>query len=167
MEEADDDIGYLDAGVVDVVLHVDLLAGSAEEADKGVAENGVAEMTDVRCLVGIDAGVLDQNMSTFRWTAAFCACDGLHTGGTVKAGVNITRARNIKRRKATERAEGGDDLLSDDFGGSAELAGELERDGGSQLAELQLGRDLYREVLDFEAISLFQYAAQTRAEPLL
>ena len=58
LEEADDDVGNLDAGVVDVVLDIDLLAGGAEQADKGVAEDGVAEMADVGGLVGIDAGVL-------------------------------------------------------------------------------------------------------------
>src|SRR5271165_5115558 len=59
MEEANDDIGYLDAGVVDVVLDVDFLAGGAEQADEGVAEDGVAEVSDVGGFVGIDAGVLD------------------------------------------------------------------------------------------------------------
>ena len=62
MEEADDHVGDLDAGVVDVVLHVDFLAGGAEQADECVAEDGVAQVADVRGLVGIDAGVLDQCM---------------------------------------------------------------------------------------------------------
>ena len=60
VEEADDHVGDLNAGVVDVVLHVDLLPGGAQQAHKGVAEDGVAQVADVRGLVGIDAGVLDQ-----------------------------------------------------------------------------------------------------------
>ena len=62
MSQTDHHIGDLDAGVVDVVLHVHPLPGSTQQAHKGVAENGVAQMTDVRSLVGIDAGVLDQGM---------------------------------------------------------------------------------------------------------
>ena len=53
--EADDDVGDLHAGVVDVVLHVDRIAAEAQQADEGVAENGVAQVADVRGLVGIDA----------------------------------------------------------------------------------------------------------------
>ena len=62
VHEADDDVGHLDAGVVDVVLNVDLMAGGAEHADEGVAEDGVAQVADVRGLVGVDAGVLDQDV---------------------------------------------------------------------------------------------------------
>jgi glycerol-3-phosphate responsive antiterminator len=60
MQKAHHHIGHLHAGVVDVVLHVDLLAGGAQQAHKRVAENGVAQVADVRGLVGIDAGVLDK-----------------------------------------------------------------------------------------------------------
>ena len=62
--EADDDVGDLNAGVVDVVLDPDLPAGLegvwTEEAGEGVAEDGVAEVADVGGLVGVDAGVLDE-----------------------------------------------------------------------------------------------------------
>ena len=62
MQEADHHIGHLHAGVVDVVLHVDFLPGGAQQADKRVAQNCVAQVADVRGLVGIDAGVLDQRV---------------------------------------------------------------------------------------------------------
>ena len=52
-------VGNLDAGVIDVILHIDLLPGGAQHAHKRVAQNRVAQMADVRGLVGIDAGVLD------------------------------------------------------------------------------------------------------------
>ena len=63
MQKADDDIGNLHAGVVDVVLDVDFLSGGAEQADEGVAEDGVAQVADVRGLVGIDAGVFDEGVN--------------------------------------------------------------------------------------------------------
>ena len=68
MQESDHDVGHLHAGVVDVVLHIDLVAGGAQQADKRVAEDGVAQMADVRGLVGIDAGVLDERHGRLRGT---------------------------------------------------------------------------------------------------
>ena len=55
MEEADDDIGEIHAGVVYVVLDIDFLAGGAKESDESVAEDGVAQVANVRGFVGIDA----------------------------------------------------------------------------------------------------------------
>ena len=59
MNKADDDVGDLHAGVVDVVLHFDAIAGGPQDAHERVAEHGVAHVTDVRGFVRIDAGVLD------------------------------------------------------------------------------------------------------------
>src|ERR1700733_6956303 len=63
MQEANHNVSDLDTGVVNVVLHVDFVAGRAEQAYKGVAENGVAQMADVRGLVGIDGGVLNEDVA--------------------------------------------------------------------------------------------------------
>ena len=62
MQKADHHIGNLHAGVVDVILYIDLLARGAQQAHKGVAEDGIAQMADVRGLVGVDGGVLNQCM---------------------------------------------------------------------------------------------------------
>jgi hypothetical protein len=59
MDESDDDVGDLDAGVVDVVLDVDGVSGGAQEADEGIAEDGVAKVSDMGGFVGVDGGVLD------------------------------------------------------------------------------------------------------------
>ncbi len=56
-------VGNLHAGIVDVVLDFDVLAAEAQQAHKGVAQNGVAQVADVRGLVGIDAGVFDQDFA--------------------------------------------------------------------------------------------------------
>ena len=66
MREPHHHIGHLHAGVVDVVLHVHLLPGRAQQPHKGVAQDRVAQVPDVRGLVGIDAGVLDQSVQFFR-----------------------------------------------------------------------------------------------------
>ena len=61
--EPDDDVGDLDAGVVDVVLDFDLAAGEAEQAHHRVAERRVAQVADVRGLVRIDRRVLDDDLA--------------------------------------------------------------------------------------------------------
>ncbi len=60
MQKSHHHIGHLHAGVVDVVLHIHLLPGGAQQAHERIAQNGVAQVADVRGLVGIDAGVLDE-----------------------------------------------------------------------------------------------------------
>ena len=60
--EAHHDVGHLHAGVVDVVLHLDALAAGAQHAHEGVAERRVAQVADVGRLVGIDVGVLDDDL---------------------------------------------------------------------------------------------------------
>ena len=59
VDEADDHVGHLDAGVVYVVVDFRKLARRAEDADEGVADDGVAQVADVRGLVRVDARVLD------------------------------------------------------------------------------------------------------------
>jgi hypothetical protein len=64
--EPDDDVGHLDAGVVDVVLHFHGHAAEAQHPDQRVAERRVAQMPDVRCLVRVDRGVLDDRFAGIR-----------------------------------------------------------------------------------------------------
>ena len=60
--EADHHVGHLHAGVVDVVLHLDALPARAQHAHERIAQRGVAQVPDVRRLVGIDVGVLDDDL---------------------------------------------------------------------------------------------------------
>src|SRR4029450_1804450 len=60
--EAHDDVRHLNPEVVDVVLDFDRRPPEPEHAREGVAERGIAEMTDVRRLVRIDSGVLDDGL---------------------------------------------------------------------------------------------------------
>ena len=55
-------IGHLHAGVVDVVLHFHALAARTQHAHERIAQRGIAQMPDVRRLVGIDVGVLDDDL---------------------------------------------------------------------------------------------------------
>ena len=60
--ESDNDVRDLHTGVVDVILHVDRIAVEAQQADEGVAEDRIAQVSDVRGLVRIDGAVLDENL---------------------------------------------------------------------------------------------------------
>ena len=63
ISKSHDDVGDLHAGVVDVVLNFDLAAACLENANERVADRCISQMTDVRGLVGIDVGVLDNNFA--------------------------------------------------------------------------------------------------------
>ncbi len=63
VHETDHHVRNLHAGVVDVVLDVDGVSGRAQQSDKGVAQDCVAQMADVCRLVRVDAGVLHQNLA--------------------------------------------------------------------------------------------------------
>ncbi len=63
LRETDYHVGHLHPGVVNVVLDIDDVTGGAQQAHEGVAQNGVAQMPNMRGFVGIDAGVLDQNLA--------------------------------------------------------------------------------------------------------
>ena len=62
LAKADRDVRDLDAGVVDVVLDLDLAAEEAQQPSEGVAERGVAQVADVRRLVRIDGRVFDDRL---------------------------------------------------------------------------------------------------------
>src|SRR4029077_8659370 len=64
MKKSHHHVSDLHTGVVDVVLNVDFPARKAQQTDKRVAENRVAQVAGVRGFVGVNAGMLDQN---FPW----------------------------------------------------------------------------------------------------
>ena len=74
----------------------------------------------------------------------------MHAGGAVEPRIDVAGAGNFKAGEAIERPERGDNLLRDDLGRLAQLAGQLEGDGRGQLAELQVGRNLQRNGLKLE-----------------
>ncbi len=57
--ECNDHVRHLHAGVINIILHFHAPPGATEQAHQRVAERGIAQVTDVRRLVRIDVGVLD------------------------------------------------------------------------------------------------------------
>ena len=66
LAKADRDVGDLDAGVVDVVLDLDLAAEEPQQPAERVAERRVAQVADVRRLVRIDRRVFDDRLAARR-----------------------------------------------------------------------------------------------------
>ena len=98
--EADDDVGDLDAGIVDVVLHFDRDALEAQDPDQRVAERGVAQVADVRRLVRIDRRVLDDRLAGRRRRRRRRA------GAGDRAGMPAVRGRSSGSRWGRRRPAG-------------------------------------------------------------
>ena len=62
MQKPHHNIRNLHAGIVDVVLHIDLLPIRPQNPHKRIAQDRIAQMPHMRGLVGIDTGVLHQDM---------------------------------------------------------------------------------------------------------
>ena len=60
--EAHHHIGHLHAGIVDVILHFHAVPAGTQHTHECIAQRGVAQMPDVRRFVGIDIGVLDDDL---------------------------------------------------------------------------------------------------------
>ena len=106
-----------------------------------VAEDGVAQMADVRCLVGVDAGVLDESEA---WTAevgVLVSGNSADDFGAVKAYVEVSGSRGVKAGDARQGIFGkaggqaGGKLDGDLSGGAAKTLCELEGKGKSKFAE--------------------------------
>ena len=59
VDETDNNISDLYAGVVDVVLDVDLTSAGAQQANEGIAKDGVAEVADVSCFIRVYGGMFN------------------------------------------------------------------------------------------------------------
>src|SRR5579883_2803025 len=96
MNESDHDIGDLDAGVVDVVLHFDRLSGGAEHPDERVAEDRVAQMADMGGFVGIDIGVLDDDLfGAARFRSSVAGEQMMRVVAAVETNVEISVPRDL------------------------------------------------------------------------
>ncbi len=72
VQKADNDVRNLHAGIVDIVLYIHFPAGKTQQANEGVAQDGIAQVADMRGLVGINAGMLNQNLPGGLSAAGFC-----------------------------------------------------------------------------------------------
>ncbi len=154
VDEADDDVRDLDAGVVDVILHAYFVTAlevvGAEKALEGVAEDGVAEVADVGGLVGIDAGVLDEAEAGAADVGVLVGGDSADGDGAVETNVEVASACYLDAGDTFEfrqsSGEFGGEFGCYGPGGFAEALGEFEGNGEGEFAEGDTGGLLDDEV---------------------
>ncbi len=145
MPEADDDVGHLDAGVVDVVLHLDRVAPESQHANERVAERRVPEVADMSRLVGIDGGVLDDGLLGVNRDPRRLVRQAEpreQKAPAIEKHVQIAVGRRIDARDPVDRAKAGGDLLRDRARRLAQAARQLEGHRRSQIAQRSIRRRL-------------------------
>ena len=101
MKKTDDNVRNLHPRIVNVVLHLDVLSTEPQQAHKRIAQNGVAQMADVRGLIGIDAGMLDENLAGLRVPAG---ADGVRSSAMVSVKPSGVWPPDSVSLKVTRRA---------------------------------------------------------------
>ena len=141
MVKADHDIGNLHACIVDVILHFHVIACGSQHPDKGVAENGIAQMSDVRGLVGIDVGMLDDDLAGCGCVGTGLACGHHRSIGTaVEPDVDIAVAGHLEGRDAGDRGKVREQLAGDGLGRFFQASRQLKRNWQGHLTERGLLR---------------------------
>ena len=151
MLEADDDVGHLDAGVVEVVLDLDALAEPAEDVDEDVAEDGVPEVPDVGGLVRVDVRVLDDDLpggALDRGRGDEHRGEGLRA---VEEEVHVAAPFDAPAGDDRRQDERRGELLGDLPRGAAEDLRQLEGDRQGEVAELDLRGGLDDETRGLDA----------------
>jgi len=136
MLEPDHHVRHLDAGVVDVILHLDLAPERAQHANEGVAQDCVAQVTDVSGLVRIDVGVLDDGLAGGGGARLGGVVeDGVGISGAIEPDVDVSVARHFERSHAVNFADAFDQLIRDGLRGLLQLASQLEGHGDGEFSE--------------------------------
>ncbi len=162
-------VSHLHASVVDVVLHVDLAAGGAQQANESIAEDGIAQMPDMRSLVRVDRRVLHQHLAGVRRRHRFFhATDDLARRlRAVDSGIDVAGSGDLEATESLRRRQFSDDLFGDLAGSLAQPLRQLKAERQSILAHLGLGRLLDHNVLNFYLILAAQKIADVLDETAL
>src|SRR5271157_3994021 len=177
MHEADYHVRHLRAGVVNVVLDVNRVARGAQQPHKCIAENGIAQVPDVRRLVGIDAGMLNQNVAT-DIRAAFASVSGnfnlrsaarqnLRRLVTLQTSVDVARACDFELLEAIRQRQLSDGVFRDLARSFAQALGQFERERQRELAHLHRRRLIDDDVGHLDLVPLAQEGAYRARQFLL
>ena len=143
LAKPDDDVRYLHAGIVDVVLHLDRCLAEAEHPCERVAKRCVPQVADVRRLVGIDGRVLDDRFllaRAERRDVAAQPCEQKRRA--IQVQVEIPVWRRDQARDAWNGANCGGQLLCDHARRLSQSARKLERGRDRQIAQGAVRRHL-------------------------
>src|SRR5262249_7152090 len=142
-----DNIGNLRSGVVDVVLHIDFPALNAQQANKGIAKDCIAQVADVRCLVRVNAGVLDQNLASRNIHPQLgIGRERSRELLAIDASVDVSRASEFQLLKTIDRPSAGNDFFRDLAWSLAQLLSQFKGKGQRVLPKLDPRRLLDDEL---------------------
>src|SRR5688572_8278713 len=116
LPESNDDVGDLDACVVDVVLHFDRDASESLHAHQRIAERGIAKVANMRRLVRVNRSVLDNRFlgsdpRTCTGTGVRPQWhDSFNEGDSIQIDIQIPVRRGFDTRYALDRTEAGCEL---------------------------------------------------------
>ena len=136
LAEADDHVGHLHAGIVDVVLGFDRRAAEAQHAHHRVAQRRVAQVPDVRRLVRIDGSVLDDRLrfaGRLRLNLSPQPLDNKR--GAIEKEIQIAVGRRDDSGHTGNLANGRRQVLGDRARRAPQRPRELKRDGDGQVAQ--------------------------------
>ena len=154
LAEADGDVGDLHAGIVDVVLDLDLASEEPQQPAERVAERRVAQVPDVRGLVRVDGRVLDDRLALGRRRDVRAERRrGRPVRGqpahdlrrTIQEEVDVAVRRRLDPGEAFDLAERADDLLRDRARRLAQASRQLERERNGEIAERAARRHFDRD----------------------
>ena len=128
--------------VVNVVLDLDPLAGRAQQAGKGVAQHGVAQVSDVGGLVGVDVGVFHDDLGRGGAGRSIRGRSQQSPEGIIpfQEAVEVAGPRHLYLGDARNIGEILHDLGGDLTGRPPQLLGQLEAKRKGQVSQLDPGR---------------------------
>src|SRR5581483_1978981 len=167
MDEPDDNVSHLDARVVDVILNFDSVSSKSEQPRESIAQNGVAQVPNVRCLVGIDAGMLNENFPLaagrrFRRRRSQ-VIGGLGKRGPLQMKIQVSGPRNGYSFDPVHREHPRGNLFSNSARRLAEVLGQLKARRHRNVAHPEAGWGVENREVNFATIEFENYFA----EPLL
>ena len=152
MLEPDHHIGHLHPRIIDIVLHFHGAPCTPQQPHERIAQRGVAQMPDVRSLIGIDVGVFDDALSAERhvWADWLDRARPERLGrcrkkcAAVKEEIDVPGARRLHPRDARNcrKREFPRDFLRDLPRSPPQPLGQLKSHRRCRLAHGNLGRTL-------------------------
>ena len=174
--DPDQDIRHLNPGVVNVVLHLDLVPSGPQQPSHGVADAGVAKVAHVGRLVWVGGSVLDHHLGSGPRVEAdhLTPAEGLlnHPGGQgseVEAKVDVAGPADRHLTEMGERAsrDPGDQLRRDLPGRTAQAGGEPERQSRGVVPRLRDRGGFHTRVRDLPDPKLSSRLRQSAGEFIL
>jgi hypothetical protein len=122
----------------------------------------------MRSLIGIDAGMLNQNLSVRRFGAKLFAFHkrGRH-GASINPGVNVSRPGDLKLLKSLNPSDSLNNLFRDFSRRFPQLLCQLKRKGQRKLAEFHLRRLLDDNPFGLDTVLATQKVAHVLGQPAL